>query len=152
MKAFPIRHAAAIAFAALALPACAQPDLRTQIQRRADALGTDWSRHDAHAIAADHFTKDVTALGEGGTDLVHGTAQLEATLKALFRETKSARLAVHLARPLGPDAAYAWVVWDCNFDQAPPSRFKVRSLYVFRREGGVWKIAADSYSMGGIPR
>ena len=94
MKAFPTRYAAAIACAALALPACAQQDLQAQLQRRADALGADWARHDARAIAVRHFTKDVTALGEGGTDLVRGTAQLEATLKALFRETKTARLAV----------------------------------------------------------
>lgn len=152
MKAIRIRYAAAIACTALALPACAQQDLRAQLQRRADALGADWTRHDARAIAANYFTKDVTALGESGTDLVRGTAQLEATLRALFKETKTARLAVHTARPLGPDAAYAWVVWDCNVDQAPALRFKVRSLYVFRREGGVWKIAADAYSMGGIPR
>jgi hypothetical protein len=152
MKAVPTRYAAALACAALALPACAQQDLRAQLQRRADALGADWARHDAHAIAANYFTNDVTALGEGGKDLVGGTAQLEATLRALFRETTTARLTVHLARPLGPDAAYAWVVWDCNADQAPASQFKVRSLYVFRREGGTWKIAADAYSMGGIPR
>ncbi|SDE77329.1 SnoaL-like domain-containing protein [Massilia sp. PDC64] len=152
MKTFAIRYAAAIAVAALVLPARAQQDLRAQLQRRADALGADWTRHDARALAAGYFTRDVTTLGEGGTDLVRGTAQLETTLQALFRETKTARLAVHEAWPLGPDAAYAWVVWDCNVDQAPASRFKVRSLYVFRREGGVWKIAADAYSMGGIPR
>ncbi|KGF80235.1 hypothetical protein IA69_19780 [Massilia sp. JS1662] len=152
MKAFPTRYAAAIACAALTLPACAQQDLQAQLQRRADALGADWARHDARAIAATYFTQDVTALGEGGTELVRGTAQLEATLQALFKEAKTARLAVHLARSLGADAAYAWVIWDCNVDQAPASRFKVRSLYVFRREDGVWKIAADAYSMGGIPR
>lgn len=152
----PTRIAAALVLAASMLPARAQgtgsQDLQAQLQQRADALGAAWSRHDAHAIAADYFTTDVTALGEGGSDLVRGTAQLEATLKSLFKETKTAKLHVRLARALGPDAAYAWVVWDCNADQAPPSRFKVRSLYVFRREGGVWKIAADAYSMGGIPK
>jgi hypothetical protein len=44
------------------------------------------------------------------------------------------------------------VVWDCNYDQPAKARFKVRSLYVFERVNGQWKIAADSYSMGGIPK
>jgi ketosteroid isomerase-like protein len=150
------RAASAVAFAALTMPACAHasggPDIREQIQQRANALGADWVKHDAGAIASNYFTRDVTALGEGGKELVDGAAQLRKTLQELFKQATTARLEVHMAKPLGPNAAYAWVVWDCNFDQAPAAQFKVRSLYVFRREGGQWKIAADAYSMGDIPK
>jgi len=150
------RAASAVAFATLSMPACAQAaqgsDIQAQIQQRVDALAVDWARHDAHVLATSYFTSDVTVLGEGATAQVAGTAQLEKTLRELFKQATTARLQVHVAKPLGPNAAYAWVVWDCNFDQPPKSQFKVRSLYVFRREGGQWKIAADAYSMGGIPR
>jgi hypothetical protein len=150
------RAASAVAFATLTMPACshaaANGDIRSQIQQRADALGADWVKHDAHAIAANYFTGDVTVLGEGATEPVAGTVQLEKTLKELFKQATTARLEVHMAKRLGRDAAYAWVEWNCNFDQPPKAQFKVRSLYVFRREGGQWKIAADSYSMGGISK
>ncbi len=157
MKKLSIKRAAsAVAFATLAMPACAHAaggaDIREQIQQRADALGADWVKHDANAIAANYFTRDATALGEGGAELVSGTAALKKTLQELFKQATTARLQVRMAKPLGPDAAYAWVVWDCNFDQAPKAQFKVRSLYVFRREGGQWKIAADAYSMGDISK
>ena len=125
--------------------------IKGQIQRTADALGADWRKHDAQGLAAKYFTKDVTAIGEGGKEFIRDAAGLEPMLVELFKMAPSARLEVHTARSLGPDAAYAWVIWHCNEEQAK-DKFEVRSLYVFKREAGRWKIAADSYSMGTIPR
>ena len=124
--------------------------IKGQIQRTADELAADWRKHDAKGIAAKYFTKDVTAIGEGGKEFIHNAAGLEATLVELFKMALSARLEVHTAKSLGPDAAYAWVIWHCNEAQAK-DKFQVRSLYVFKLEAGRWKIAADSYTMGTIP-
>jgi len=147
---------ATAALAAVLLPAHAgnpsQGDVSEQIQQRANALAADWTKHDAKAMAANYFTKDVTVHGEGNAQFVSGTAQMEKTLEELFKVAPKAKLDVHMAKSLGPDIAYGWVVWNCNYDQPAKSQFKVRSLYVFKKEGGQWKIAADSYSMGGIPK
>ncbi|OYO27591.1 hypothetical protein [Janthinobacterium sp. PC23-8] len=154
MKSKLIQHLlGALVLAVAMTPAsAAQSAIHQQLQQRVDALGKQWSGHDAHAIATQFFTGDLTASGEGNPGLVQGSGQLEPLLAELFKAAPHARLEVHVAEQLGADAAYAWVVWHCNEDKPATQQFKVRSLYVFKKTGGLWKIAADAYSMGGLPR
>lgn len=128
------------------------PDPSAQIRATVASLASQWSAHDAHRLAQTYFTQDVSLLGEGGKQLTRGQEQLQAVLRELFSVAPQVRLEVRHVKVLATGVAYAWVVWHCNPDQAEPAQFKVRSLYVWKREAGQWKIAADAYSMGDIPR
>lgn len=153
MTLMTIKRMVLAATAAAVLPAYGQgnaADVPAQIERTIGALAAEWPKHDAPAIAARFFTSNATLIGEGGKEMSHTPAQLKGVLQELFKMAPAARLEVRMAKALGPDAAYGWVVWHCNPDKPASEQFTVRSLYVFQREAGQWKIAADSYSMGDL--
>lgn len=130
----------------------AAPDAAGQIRATVASLASDWRQHDARQLARIYFTQDATLLGEGGKQLTRGQQELRTVLQELFQLAPDVKLEVRQVKLLADGVAYAWVVWHCNPEQAEPASFKVRSLYVWKREAGQWKIAADAYSMGDIPK
>lgn len=137
-----------VAIIAPAAARAAGQDPASQIRATVARLAADWPQHDARALGQTYFTQDVTLLGEGGKQFTRGQQELQAVLGELFSLAPQVRLEVRHVNVLANGVAYAWVVWYCNPGQAEPAPFKVRSLYVWKREAGRWKIAADAYSMG----
>lgn len=111
-----------------------------------------WQGGDAHAMASSLYTADAVIAGEGMPQAVRGTADIEALLATLVKDSGEVRLTSHATQSLGQGGALMWMTWRVTpRDAAQGAPFTMRSLMVWRKSAGRWKIAADMYSAGDLP-
>lgn len=111
-----------------------------------------WAAGDVRAMASSLYTGDAVIAGEGMPQAVKGTAGIEALLATLVKDSGEIRLTSHATQNLGQGAALMWMTWLVTpRDPAHGSPFTMRSLMVWKKAAGSWKIAADMYSAGDLP-
>ena len=123
--------------------------LKNALQARLDRLQQLWERRDGDAIVRELYTEHTEITGAGSDGLYHGTAQLQELLAALVNDSRGASIRIDRVTGLGDSAAYTWVTW-----QVLPlagEAFSMKSLFVWGRVNGEWRVLADMYAEGEIP-
>lgn len=123
--------------------------LKKALQARLDLLQQLWERRDADAIVRELYTADTEITGAGSDALYHGTAQLQALLALLVNDSRGASIRIDRLTELGESAAYTWVTW--RVLPLAGEAFAMKSLFVWQRLDGDWRVVADMYAEGEIP-
>jgi hypothetical protein len=79
---------------------------------------------------------------------VQGRPAAEELVAELIKGHPSVAIELERFDELGPDAASTWVVWHLPPVEGQPETLLIRSLFVWKRQGGEWRMAADMYSVG----
>jgi uncharacterized protein (TIGR02246 family) len=135
--------------AALAAPTSAMAtDARAQIERRLEDLERLWAAADAKALTEQLYTDGIVIAGEGMPGPVEGKQQAEQLVAELIKGSRTAEVELKRFNQLGPEAASTWVVWRLPAPEGQADPVSVRSLFVWEKQGGEWRISADMYSVG----
>ncbi|MFF7065631.1 DUF4440 domain-containing protein [Pseudomonas sp. NPDC008258] len=124
-------------------------DTRHSIDAKLQGIAGLWSKKDAKAVVDEVYTEQTEITGEGVNQLYKGKAQLTELLSRLMEGSRSTVLHLDRLQQIGDDAAYTWVTWDVTpvGDELP---FKMKSLFVWKKEHGAWYIVADMFAAGAI--
>jgi uncharacterized protein (TIGR02246 family) len=123
-------------------------DARAQIERRLDDLERLWAAADAKALTEQVYTDDVVIAGEGMLNAVQGRKAAEELVAELIKGHPTVTVELQRFDELGPEAASTWVVWRLPPVEGQPETLLIRSLFVWKRQGSDWRMAADMYSVG----
>ena len=158
MPRHPLRRGLGKAAASAAVFACigmgaAQPVLaadnaRPEIEARLDALEKLWAAGDAKGVVEQIYTDDVVIAGEGMPGPVQGKQQAEQLVAELIKGSKTVEVELKQFRQLGPEAASTWVVWHLPPPEGQADPVLIRSLFVWEKQGGEWRMSGDMYSVG----
>lgn len=130
----------------------ARSPLERELDGRLREIERLWRDGDVRAMASSLYAADAVIAGEGMPQAVRGTAGIEALLATLVKDSGEVRLTSHATQGLGQGAALMWMTWLVTpRDAAQASPFTMRSLMVWTKSAGRWKIAADMYSAGDLP-
>jgi uncharacterized protein (TIGR02246 family) len=148
-----VKVAALVAVVACLSMAAAQPilgadDARAEIEARIDALEKLWAAGDAKGVAEQLYTHDVVIAGEGMPAPVQGRQQAEQLVAELIKGSKTVELELKRFRQLGPEAASTWVVWHLPPPEGQADPVLIRSLFVWEKQGGEWRMSDDMFSIG----
>jgi uncharacterized protein (TIGR02246 family) len=143
--------APAVTLACLAV-GTAQPvsaaDARAEIEARLVEMEQLWAAGDAKGLVEQLYTDDVVIAGEGMPSPVQGKGQAEQLVTELIKGSKTADLELKQFKQLGPEAASSWVVWRLPPAEGQTDPMLIRSLFVWEKQGGAWRMSADMYSVG----
>lgn len=123
--------------------------LKNALQARLDLLQQLWECRDGDAIVRELYTEDTEITGAGSDALYHGSAQLRELLAVLVNDSRGASIRIDRLTELADSAAYTWVTWRVLPLQG--EAFSMKSLFVWRRVEGDWRVVADMYAEGEIP-
>lgn len=123
--------------------------LHDALQAQLNQLRTLWQRKDAAGIYQALYTPDTEITGAGTPELFTGEAALTQLVSELVSGSPDAKIDINHVRALGDDAAYTWVTWLVSQEQGEP--FQMKSLFLWRKVDGAWRIVADFYAEGTIP-
>ncbi|MFJ4443382.1 DUF4440 domain-containing protein [Pseudomonas sp. NPDC089422] len=125
-------------------------DVRQSIDSKLQGIASMWPMKDAKAVVDKVYTEQTEITGEGVNELYKGKAQLTGLVSHLMESSRSTLIHLDRLQQIGDDAAYTWVTWDVTpaDDEAP---FKMKSLFVWKKEHGDWFIVADMFAAGAIP-
>ena len=123
--------------------------LRNALQARLDLLQQLWDRRDSDAIVRELYTENTEITGAGSDALYHGTEQLQELLALLVNDSRGASIRIDRLTELGENAAYTWVTWSVL--PLEGEAFSMKSLFVWQRVNGEWRVVADMYAEGEIP-
>lgn len=145
------RIALSVSLALLATHAFAAGDaIVQQLRPRLDAIQEAWSKQNAAGVA-DVYSTSALATGEGMAEVAAGRDGMTTLVKELMNGTKTVRIDIYRAKQLGANAAMSWVTWTVSpSDQTKPV-FKTKSLFIWQKENGRWRISSDMFAMGALP-
>lgn len=125
-------------------------DARQRIDDKLQGIASLWPKKDAKAVVEKVYTEQTEITGEGVNELYKGKAQLTVLVSHLMEGSRSTIIHLDRLQQIGDDAAYSWVTWDVTpvGNEAP---FKMKSLFVWKKEQGDWFIVADMFASGAIP-
>ncbi|WP_136163061.1 YybH family protein [Sphingomonas flavalba] len=127
----------------------AAPDpapIAAALQPRLAAIENAWAKWDAPAVAA-VYTDDAVATGEQNPAPAEGRAAMTALISHLMEGTRAVSIAIYRAEQLAPDVASTWVTWTVALADGQPD-FQTKSLFVWKRVDGSWRIAQDMFALG----
>ncbi len=123
--------------------------LKNALQARLDLLQQLWERRDSDAIVRELYTESTEITGAGSAALYSGSVQLRELLAALVKDSRGASVRIDRLSTLGDNAAYTWVTW--RVLPLDGEAFSMKSLFVWGRVDGAWRVLADMYAEGEIP-
>lgn len=125
-------------------------DDRQQIDSKLQRIASLWPKKDAKAVVDEVYTEQTEITGEGVDELYRGKAELTGLISHLMEGAKNTVIHLDRIQQMGADAAYTWVTWNVTptGNEAP---FKMKSLFVWKKERGEWFIVADMFASGSIP-
>lgn len=123
--------------------------LQTIIESKLDGIAASWPKKDAKTVVEQVYTDQTQITGEGVAELYQGKAQLTGLIQHLMEGSKSTVIHLNRLVQLNDESAYTWVTWDVTpaGNEAP---FKMKSLFVWKKEHGNWSIVADMFANGAI--
>jgi len=149
------------AHAAMPLPSSASPALRPyqkslaisaktlgELQARIASLSTAWAAHDVKAFQAEFFAPNACLIGEGMPAAACGQATVGDTLTHMSQEVPAIAVEVVMAHQAG-DTIISWLQWHL-LDAKGARTATMRSMTVWSKAHGKWRIIGDSYSVGQI--
>lgn len=130
-------------------PQALATDARQSIDGKLQAIASLWPKKDAKDVVENVYTEQTEITGEGVNELYKGKAQLIGLVSHLMDGSSSTVIHLDRLHQIGDDAAYTWVTWDVTpaGNEAP---FKMKSLFVWKKEHGDWFIVADMFAAGAI--
>lgn len=148
-----VKVAASAATLACLGTAAAPPSLgaeaaQAEIEARIDLLEQLWAAGDAPGLVEQLYTDDIVVAGEGMPAPAVGKQQARELVAELIKGSKTAEVELKRFKPLGPEAASTWVVWHLPPPEGRSAPMLVRSLFVWEKQGGTWRISGDMYSLG----
>lgn len=135
---------------ASAIAAAASPSEQA-VAKKLARVEQVWPSQNAKALVADLYTPNTEITGEGMPEVARGTAQLTGLVQHLMDGAKSTKISLNKFVQLDPDHAWSWVTWDVVPRDAKEKPFKMKSLFVWEKYKGDWRIAADLFANGEIP-
>lgn len=133
---------------AMAQPILGAEDARAEIEARIDVLERLWAAGDAKGLVEQLYTDDIVIAGEGMPGPVVGKQQAEQLVAELIKGSKTAEVELKRFKQLGPEAASTWVVWRLPPPEGQADPVLIRSLFVWQKQGGEWRMSDDMYSVG----
>lgn len=133
---------------ATATPSLGAEAARAEIEARIDAMEKLWASGDAAGLVEQLYTDDIVIAGEGMPGPIEGKPQAEQLVAELIKGSKTAEVELKRFKQLGPEAASTWVVWRLPPPEGQATPVLVRSLFVWEKQGGEWRISGDMYSIG----
>jgi uncharacterized protein (TIGR02246 family) len=122
------------------------PSIETELRQRLDAIETAWNARDVPGVAR-IYSDDVVATGEHNPNPAKGQQGMEALVSQLMEGTKSTKIDIYGTKKLGPKAAATWVTWTV-VPADGSAQFQTKSLFIWEKEAGVWRISHDMFAMG----
>lgn len=128
----------------------AASNAQQQIDSKLHGIASLWPKKDAQAVVDAVYTEQTEITGEGVEELYKGKKQLAGLVAHLMEGSKSTTINLDRLVQLSDSSAYTWVTWNVTpaGDEAP---FKMKSLFVWKKENGNWFIVADMFASGAIP-
>lgn len=123
--------------------------LHTIIESKLDGIAASWPKKDAKAVVEQVYIEQTQITGEGVPELYQGRAQLTGLVQHLMEGSKSTVIHLNRLVQLNDESAYTWVTWDVT-PVGNESPFKMKSLFVWKKEHGNWFIVADMFANGAI--
>lgn len=102
---------------------------------------------DPAALRSAIFTREAMVCGEGAPDVISGDSALLETLKTVVEMTPMLTIKVHAFRQLNDESILTWLQWTSPMPDSNEI-IAFRSMTVWVREDGEWKIAGDMYGIG----
>lgn len=124
--------------------------LDSEIQERLKLIEQDWNSSKAEALIKEIYLPETQIAGEGSDQLFQSPEAVSQLVKGLVKENKHVSLALDNTRQLAPDAALSWIVWTVTPAAANAEPFKMKSLFVWKKHDGKWRITADMFTSGVI--
>jgi hypothetical protein len=79
---------------------------------------------------------------------VQGKEQARQLVAELIKASKTVEIELRQFRQLGPEAASTWVVWRLPPPEGQAEPLLIRSLFVWQKQNGEWRMSDDMYSLG----
>lgn len=121
--------------------------LRAELEPRYRFYETAFDQKNADAFVADFYADDIVAVSEG-QGYTSGKPGMLELVRSLMRDMKRIRVTWHEPHPLGPDTAFDLVQNEVVPEGSTSAVDQYKSMLVWRRIGGVWRVAADFYAVG----
>lgn len=121
--------------------------LRSQLEPRYRFFESSFDQKQADAFVADFYTDDIVAVSEG-EGFASGKPEMLELVRNLMRDMKRVRVTWHQPYRLGPDAAFDLVQNEVLPEGSATKVDQYKSMLIWRRTHGVWRVAADFYAPG----
>jgi hypothetical protein len=72
----------------------------------------------------------------------------EQLVAELIKGSKTVEVELKRFRQLGLEAASTWVVWHLPPPEGQTAPVLIRSLFVWEKQGGEWRMSDDMFSVG----
>jgi hypothetical protein len=99
----------------------------------------------AALLQSECFVPDAMISGEGAPGIARGEENIKTVLEHVVRETPDIAISIVALQPISESTAVTWLQW--TSPEADGSG-NFRSLTVWVKSDGQWKILADMYGMG----
>jgi hypothetical protein len=110
-----------------------------------------WNVQDGKQLVAELYTPTTEITGEGMPEVARGTPALTALVQRLMEGATSTKISLNKFMQLGPDHGWSWVTWDIVPRDPKEKPFKMKSLLVWEKYKGDWRIVGDMFATGEIP-
>jgi len=105
-----------------------------------------FAENNVEILLEEFYSKDVFVVGEGSSPVI-GHEQLATVLEELVQGAKRIELTSERADHQSDDTVYDFVNYRVFPSDDSPA-FNVRSLLVWKKVGGDWRVSADMYTFG----
>jgi hypothetical protein len=121
------------------------------ISAKLQHLAKTWADKSPEDIVKSMYVDETEITGEGVPELYTGHQALVGLVGHLMEISKSTTIDLNRFRQLTDDVAYTWVTWNVTpADSSAP--FQMKSLFVWKKTGNDWRIVADMFANGAMPK
>lgn len=136
---------------AVSMATAVQGKNEEQISSKLQHLAKTWADKKPEDIVKSMYVDDTEITGEGVPELYTGHQALVGLVGHLMETSKSTTIDLNRFKQLTDDVAYTWVTWNVTpADSSAP--FQMKSLFVWKKIGNDWRIVADMFANGAMPK
>lgn len=142
---------AVVLMPAVATAATAPNKNEEQISSKLQHLAKIWGDKQPENVVKSMYVDETEITGEGVAELYSGHEALVGLVGHLMESSKSTTIELNRFKQLSDDVAYTWVTWNvAPADSSSP--FQMKSLFVWKKTGSDWRIVADMFANGAMPK
>lgn len=125
----------------------AADQLKAELGLRYRYYETAFDNKSASDYVDNFYTDDVVAVS-AGDGYAHGKQAMLVLVKALMQDMKRIRVTWHEPRLLAPHVAFDLVQNEVLLEGPAGTIEQYKSMLIWKKVNGVWKVAADMYTTG----
>jgi hypothetical protein len=125
--------------------------LSIALKERLSFIENAWNQGQADKLVKEIYLPQTQIAGEGSDDLYEGVS-VSNLVSELVKDNKMVKLQLIDVQALANDAALSWVQWHVTPTNGSTPAFDMKSLFVWKRSHGQWRIVADMYTSGNLPK